>query len=172
MALHQSQEAADTLERLYQAHGDTMYRYLLGMLGRREDAEDAAQTVWLNLARRLDATQSIGHWAGYLWTSARNEARSVYRRRRRRWQTRSDTIGLEILPAQVNPDLSPELRLAVEQALVHLSWRQREAIVLVAFEGLTLEAAGRRLGIGKAAVARRYGAAVRHMRTLLEGNTP
>ncbi len=44
-------QTLNVLEGLYDAHGEAVYRYALGMLGRREDAEDAVQSIWLKLAK-------------------------------------------------------------------------------------------------------------------------
>ncbi len=77
------------LEALYDQQGEAVYRYLLGTLGRREDAEDAMQTIWYQLARRSTRLLRVEDLPAYLWTAARNQARSIFRSRGRSRWTRS-----------------------------------------------------------------------------------
>ena len=63
-------EAVPGTAALYEKHGIALYRYLLGMLGRPEDAEDVLQTVWTRLVDRIERVRDP---AAYLWRMARNE---------------------------------------------------------------------------------------------------
>lgn len=149
---------------LYEEHGGRLYRYLLGMLGRPEDAEDVLQTVWSKLVGRLDRVRDP---VAYLWRAARNEAlrwRSG-RRRRKRHEVADEELAL--FPDSVNPEASRDERLAITVALRGLPFEQREAVVLLAFEGLTAREAAVRLRTSENTVASRYRLAVAKLKRKL-----
>ena len=154
----------DALARLYDEHGAPVYRYLLAMLGRREDAEDVMQTVWMNLCRRLpeDADSSA-----YLWRAARNEARRHFARRRRHARRTAGEGALEMLPDEINPHVVNGQRVALVAALEKLPFQQREAVVLMAFEGLTAREAAERMGASENTAASRYRLAVAKLKRRL-----
>ena len=143
----------DPLARLYDEHAAPVYRYLLAMLGRREDAEDVLQTVWMNLCRRMPADADAN---AYLWRTARNEARRHFTRGRRRARHETGEAALEMLPAEINPHVVNGQRVALVAALGKLPFKQREAVVLMAFEGLTAREAAQRMGASENTAASRY----------------
>lgn len=158
----------DLLARLYDEHGAPVYRYLLAMLGRREDAEDAMQTVWMNLCRRLPDADDP---SAYLWRTARNEAWRHAGRSRRRSGHEAEEAALEMLPEQINPHVANGERAALVAALDRLPLKQREAVVLMAFEGLTAREAAERTGASENTAASRYRLAVAKLRRLLNRST-
>ena len=72
-----------------------------------------------------------------------------------------------MLPDQYNPEVSRPERLALAAALDRLPLEQREAIVLMAFEGLSAREAGERLAIPTDTVASRYRLALTKLRNIL-----
>ena len=163
--------AFDTLEALYDQHAEAIYRFVLGMLGRCEDAEDAVQTIWLDLARAgLDRVRDP---RAYLWTAARNRVRTTGRRRalslkRLVFLEDEAPAETEMLPATENPDFPAERRRDVQRAILKLPTRLREMVVLVGFEGFTLHEASERLEIPAGTAASRYRRAVEKLRALLK----
>ncbi len=154
------------LEALYDTQGEAVYRYLLGMLGCREDAEDAVQTVWLKLARaRLDRIRDL---PAYLWTAARHHAATVGRRRSLSRRRVAELTQPEMLPTAENPGRRPDELRDIEHAVLRLSPKHREMVVLVGLEGLTLKEAGERLGIPAGTAASRYRTAVSRLRSRLK----
>lgn len=156
------------LARLYDLHAPELYRYLIAMVGRREDAEDALQNIWLKTHRRL---AKIRQPRRYLWRAARNEARRILERRSRR-QARQTPLSdseasLELFPDGANPEVSAAERLAVAAALARLAFEQREAVVLMAFEGLSARESGERLGIPTDTAASRWRLALAKLRRWL-----
>ena len=158
------------LEGLYDTHGEAVYRYLLGMLGRREDAEDAVQSIWLKLARtRLDRIRDLD---AYLWTAVRNLVASACRRQML-WRPRIvDLEEPEMLPMSENPGVPRDRLREVEHALLRLPARQRQVVVLVGLLGFSLKEASERLGIPAGTAASRYRLAVTKLRRRLSpGNS-
>ena len=127
-----------TLEALYDEHAGDLYRWMLGMLGRREEAEDAVQAVYLKLARQADRLTEVRDLPAYLWTAARHHVRSVLRRRalERLWTPALDDETVDLLPTAKNA-------------------------------GCTVDEAGRRLGIPRGTAASRYSAALDRLRHLM-----
>jgi len=155
------------LEVLYDEQGEAVYRYLLGTLGRREDAEDALQAVWLELARRAASSWRPRDPAAYLWSAARNRARSEFRARARRRSRAGGVQDPDLLPAAANPGVAPDKLNDLRAALAGLPFRQRELAVLVGIEALTLREAAERLGIPRGTAASRYRTALAKMRAML-----
>lgn len=156
----------EALEDLYDRHAEAIYRYVLGMLGRREDAEDAVQTIWLKLAQARLGT--VCNPQAYLWTAARHHVHTVGRRRALGWGRIAEPAEAEMLPAADNPGLPPERRRDVECAVLRLPTRLREVVLLVGFEGFTLQEASERLKIPAGTAASRYRRAVEKLRALLQ----
>lgn len=156
------------LSTLYDQHGAQLYRYLFGVLGRREDAEDALQTVFLNVGHHLERLRDP---SAYLWRAARNEVRQRHRKVARRRRREAGSEGLEMMPDSLNREVSRLQRLALAQALETLPLKQREAAVLLGFEGRSARQAGELLGVSTNTMASRYRLALDKLRKIL-GRTP
>ncbi len=158
-------DSLNALEGLYDAHGEAVYRYVLGMLGRREDAEDAVQSIWLKLARaRLDRAADL---EAYLWTAVRNLVATAGRRRALGLQRIADWTEPEMLPAAENPEVPRDRLRDVERALLRLPAKQRQVVVLVGLQGFTLKEASERLGIPAGTAASRFRNGVAKLRQRL-----
>ncbi len=156
------------LEGLYDAQGEAVYHYVLGMLGRREDAEDAVQSIWLKLSKaRLDR---IANLEAYLWTAVRNLVATTGRRRSlglQRIAARDDRWEPEMLPVEENPEVPRDQLRDVERALLRLPAKQRQVVVLVGLQGFTLKEASERLGIPAGTAASRFRNGVAKLRKRL-----
>jgi RNA polymerase sigma-70 factor, ECF subfamily len=70
-------------EELYREHGEFIYRTAYGVTGKREDAEDVLQTVFLRLLRRELPQGAADNLRGYLYRAAVNLSLDALRLRRR-----------------------------------------------------------------------------------------
>ncbi len=165
MGPNRTSQTLAAFETLYDDCGEAIYRYVLGMLGRRQDAEDAAQTIWLKLAQ----TQlgEIRDLRAYLWTAARRHVATLWRRRRRERRRFADSEEPEMLAAEENPDVHPEELRDMECAILTLAPKFREMVVLVGLQGFTLKEASASLGIPAGTAASRYRAALAKLRRRL-----
>src|SRR3972149_7879272 len=68
---------------LYDQYGVRMYRMALGILGRREDAEDVVQEVFTALVRSHKALAEVNDLAAYLFSALRRAAGRCAQRQRR-----------------------------------------------------------------------------------------
>lgn len=134
-------EAFDQLMRL---HEKQVFGTAFRLLGKVEDAQDAAQEAFLRLYKSLNRLPDVQAVKSWLYRVTVNVCNDMLRQRRRRaWEPLSATD-----PASNQPD--PELAWAhqergqlVEMALKTLPQKEREAVVLRDMQGLsTREVAG------------------------------
>jgi len=139
-------------------HSRFVWRTLIRFGVRHADAEDAAQEVYLVLARRLSEVE-VSSEKGFLFKTAVGVA-STRRRSERRRAERFDA-GLDDTPMA---DPGPEqlvsrlhLRRLLQRALDELGREQREIFVLVELEGMTAPEVSRLLDLPLGTVASRLG---------------
>lgn len=65
---------------VYDRHVDTVYRVCYSMMGNKQDAEDAAQTVFVKLMENDRPFTSIEHEKAWLILTARNHCRDLHRK--------------------------------------------------------------------------------------------
>jgi len=176
---------------LYQAKGDEkafgtlvrrceamVFSYALRTLGSREDAEDAAQDVFMRLHSARSHYRSGAPFMPWLMTITVNICRDRLRRSRSR--RAADTISLEQMPETTeqldctNPVAPLELiesREAVDRAIQSLPLHYREALVLRYTHSLSVPEVARILGISTgAAQTRLYRSRLLLRKLLREGD--
>ena len=139
-------------ELLYRRHGATVFRFAWHLLGRREDAEDAAQATFLAVHGSLTHGTAVLEPRAWVLRIARNECMGRLRTRARQ-PTLAALDAIE-LPAAGGVERSAELRDEIRVArstLGGLPAEEREAFVLR--EWLGLEAREAALALGLSAVA-------------------
>lgn len=142
---------------MYADEALTAHRYLLGVLGSNEQAEDALQEVFAKLVARRDSPRDP---AAYFWQAVRNEARSWLRWRSRwRWEPE------DVFPPASNPAWPIEDLLAVAAALRSLPRVQREVVILMTMQGFTAREAATRLGISPNTASSRLRLAMAKLRS-------
>jgi RNA polymerase sigma factor (sigma-70 family) len=119
-------------------HGAMVYGVCLRILGRCQDAEDAFQVVFLQLARNADRL-SDGDLGGWLHTAARRVSLTSIRDRRRcRWTVWKKEPGIAVKATE-------EVDVDLDAALATLSEQERTAIILCHLEGLSRSEAAKAL---------------------------
>ena len=139
-------------EALYQQHSRSVFRYCLSRLGRREDAEDAAQITFLHAVRGLRRGVVPAIEAAWLLGIARNVCRSRWEAagRRNRIEWPCDPVDLE--RAGAAPFADADDLLGLEDALARMPEQQRNAVLLRDWRGLSYEEVAEHLGVSVAAV--------------------
>jgi RNA polymerase sigma-70 factor (ECF subfamily) len=134
------------LEAVYREHFDFVYRMAVRLGGPSVDAEDAAQEVFLVVARKLhtfDGTSLVTTW---LYGITLNVVRSLRRRvRLRRFFERDEPKADVPLQSVDRAEVMEAQRIAYE-ILDKMAPKKREAFVLAEFEGLSCEEIGRMVG--------------------------
>ena len=129
-----------------EAHQDRAVRIAWRLVGGdAAAAEDVAQEAFLRAHRSLDRFREDGSMPAWFFGILVNEARRWRRWRavRLRWNALWDDGIADPAPA---PDGDPALRRRIAAAVDALPAGQREAFVLVHFEGFSVDDAARVLG--------------------------
>jgi len=128
--------------RVHATFGPRLYNFLARMTGNKERAEDLYQETWIKLAlhaSRLDPDTDLGGW---LYTVARNLARSERRSEKARPATVADARPEHALDHRASPydwASANQTEALVERALADLPGPMREVLLLVVIDGLELD---------------------------------
>ena len=167
MGLAQSGDAA-AYEKLLHELLPGLRRFVRRRLGDPSAAEDVVQNVLLAIHRARHTYRPERPFAPWLYAVARNAVTDHLRARGRRLDRE---IGLE--PERM-PEPAPETRdeagltPELEAALAALPPAQREAVVLIQLEGLSVAEAADRVGISRTALKVRAHRGYRALRARLE----
>lgn len=137
-------------EDLIKQHERFVFGIAWRVLGNVQDAQDAAQEVFLRLHRYLNSLDEERKIAPWLYQLTINVCRDIRRRARRRCVVPLEELwsetGFEGAVTTADPEViltESEKRRILEQGLLRLAEREREAIVLRDVQGLpTAEVAG------------------------------
>ena len=145
--------AAERTADLYARHGQRVYSFCRSRLRNPEEAQDAAQTAFLYALGSLRRGVVPRNELAWLLTIADNVCRSSRRTLGRRLAhvTNADVDELEAAAPSLNAETREEiaqLRAALEQ----LPDRQRQAILLREWQGLSYADIAEQLGLSLAAV--------------------
>lgn len=141
-------------EQLVIRHERLVFLTALRLLGRQEDAQDAAQEVLLRLYRHLGRFDEVRSFRPWLYRMTVNVCRDAHRRRRH-----VTTLSLEEAPPIADRLPGPEQIFAVDEqrrlvreGLRTLAEKERAALVLRDIEGLSTREVARILGSAEVTV--------------------
>ena len=155
----QRQLVAETYDRF----GAEVFRYLAMVLGRRDDAENVLQEVFLRLfdvARRDPAALEV---RAYVLRVARNEAYRALFQRRGRCPTGGDGF-LVVCDPRAGSEAE---RVALADALAQLPEEQREVVQLKVYMNMTFDEIADFTKVSPNTAASRYRYAVEKLRRVL-----
>jgi RNA polymerase sigma-70 factor, ECF subfamily len=150
---------------LYDRFAQRLYRAAVGMLGRREDAEDVVQEVFaavFQARRQLAGSQDL---TAYLFTALRRAAARCAERRARQPALNETVVDAAAAPEQDEASNPHGDRL--QRALLALPAEQREAIALKIDGGLTFAEIAQVLGVSINTAVSRYRYALDKLRASL-----
>jgi RNA polymerase sigma factor (sigma-70 family) len=141
---------AEAARALYERYSRQVFGFCLQRLGNREEAEDATQTTFLNAFRGLKRGVAPEFEAAWLLKIAHNvcltRRRSAFRRRRVEMPGDLESLHLATQPAEID-----EL-IRLPEALRGMPGRQRQALFLREWQGLSYKEIARELGLSQPAV--------------------
>lgn len=137
---------------LYELYGRQVFSFCLHRLGSREEAEDAAQTTFLNAFRGLARGVEPQLERAWLFKIAERvcltRVRSAFRRRR--VESPSDLASLE--ERVPSPEREADELIPLTRALASMPSQQRHALLLREWRGLSYAEIACRLGLSQSAV--------------------
>jgi RNA polymerase sigma factor (sigma-70 family) len=152
MAAIEPQLASEpVISRLYGRYYERVLSFCLWRLRNREDAEDAAQTTFLDAHRALGRGTVPASEAAWLLGIAQNVCRLRWRSERR--HPPITACEPETLAEIAAPHTDPELWTQLQEALHRLPEQQRRALLLREFGDLSYVDIAERLETTEAAVA-------------------
>jgi RNA polymerase sigma-70 factor, ECF subfamily len=151
---------------LVDRHLSGIHAFLARLMGNRAEAEEVAQETFLRLWNKAGSFVPRAKPSTWLYRVAHNLAVDRLRRRR---EMASDALADE-LPAsgrQSQQLEQKELALAVQEALAELPERQRAAIELVHYQGMSTAEAAEVMDVGERALESLLARARRKLRETL-----
>ncbi|MEO8291595.1 MAG: SigE family RNA polymerase sigma factor [Actinomycetota bacterium] len=155
-----------TFDDLFGEYYEPVLRALYLLTRDAHEAEDLAQEAFVIIYEQWNRLSTSGNPAGYVYRTAVNVHRSRLRRIRVAVRRFASTRAIEV------PDdfEAIEARDELRRALGQLSRKEREALVLVVWVGMSEEEAGKTLGTSSGSIRTRISRAKDHLReTLKEG---
>jgi RNA polymerase sigma-70 factor (ECF subfamily) len=144
-------------EELFRRHHRAVYRTIVGITGRPEDAEDAVQSAFVKAFQNLRQFQGAARFATWLTRIAINEALGRIREsgRLQPLESAADRDEDDIMPRNLRAwDDDPELlrsraqtRELVEREILRLPPKYRLAVMLRDIQQLSAEEAAQVLGL-------------------------
>jgi RNA polymerase sigma factor (sigma-70 family) len=156
----------DAFAELVRRHLDLVYSAALRQVnGDVHLAQDVAQTVFSDLARKAAAVSSRPALTGWLYTSTHFAANKAVRteQRRRTYEQEADSMR-ELLPDSESELDWIRLRPVLDAVMHDLNEADREAILLRFFENRRLAEIGERFGLSEDAARKRVDRALDKLR--------
>jgi RNA polymerase sigma factor (sigma-70 family) len=153
-------------ERLYQANVGDVYRYALAITGNQSDAEDVAQTTFMNAYRAFERGERPVRERNWLIAITHNVCRQRFRQAARRPTevVFNDEVAESLVPTDDAPTAAD-----IQRALGHLELSHREALVMRELQGRTYAEIAEVMGLSVGAVETLLFRARRALREQLEG---
>jgi RNA polymerase sigma-70 factor, ECF subfamily len=158
-------------ERIVQTYQDRIYNLCRYLLGNSQDAEDAAQDVFLKAYRKLEDFRPESSLYTWLYRIGVNTCLD-YKRKWRPEPLKNETLAEELPSEDPNPERryqSMEIDRAIRSALDRLSTNFRAVIVLKEIEGLAYEEIAEVLNISVGTVKSRISRTREELRRILRG---
>src|ERR1035437_7108063 len=160
--------AEDAFAELVKRHVNLVYAAALRQVNGDEHlAQDVAQTVFTDLARKADALARRESLTGWLYTSAHFAAAKIVRGENRRREREEKFMREPIHETAPEADWE-NIRPALDDAMHALKETDREAILLRYFENRPFAEVGAKLGLNENAARMRVERALENMRTILD----
>lgn len=166
LLLRTGQGDRDAFARLYSLTRDGVYALALSLLHDAHEAQDIAQDTFVKVWESAPAYRPQGSPMAWLLTVARNLARTRLRQGGR--QVGLDEEAWNAIPAAA-PDVSPEDRQLLQEALARLSPEERQIILLHAAAGLKHRETAQLLELPLSTVLSKYHRGLKKLKALMKG---
>lgn len=157
------------MDELVRRHHATAFRVALGILRDEDAAADATQDAFIKAVRGLQGFRGDSSFRTWLLTITANEARGLLRKRGRRRETELEVAG-PLAASQQMPDEALQQAQETERVkalLEELPEKQRQAVTLRIFEGLSFKEVGALIGSSEGAARVNYHHGIRRIKEML-----
>jgi RNA polymerase sigma-70 factor (ECF subfamily) len=168
---------ADAFEDLYRMYTSDILYHCRGMLNNKSDVEDAAQEVVLRLFRSIRNLKSPYAFYAYLYRTVRNTCSTFNTKDKSAMQTDIDDLEIELqpiaeerseAPQDAIEDLSEQEEIA--RFIATLPEKQRTAIYLHYYKGMSYKEVGKIMNITVATVGTNIMRGKSKLKKMLEKN--
>ena len=166
LLLRTGQGDRDAFAQLYSLTRDGVYALALSLLHDAHEAQDIAQDTFVKVWESAPAYRPQGSPMAWLLTVARNLARTRLRQGGR--QVGLDEEAWNAIPAAA-PDVSPEDRQLLQEALARLSPEERQIVLLHAAAGLKHRETAQLLELPLSTVLSKYHRGLKKLKALMKG---
>ena len=155
-------------ENIFREYSDLVFGAAYGITGKREDAEDAVQTVFMRLLRRGLPADFHQNPRAYLYRAAINESLNTLRSRRRRPTTNLEHA--ETHASATPPNANDVEHRKLYEAMAELSPSDAEILILRYTQDCSDAEIARLLGKSRVAIAVRLHRARAQLKKLLRAS--
>lgn len=148
------------LERIVAERQDWLFRFAYMRIGRREDAEDLVQDVFLKLFKAMQRQGDIDDVERYLIRSISNACHDYFRKKRQETIPIDDALHLTMDDSdrQIHEEF-----VRVNRLLDNLPPEQAETVRLKCYDGLTFKQIGELQNIPEPTIKSRYRYAIQRL---------
>src|SRR5579862_2513743 len=152
----------EAFARIVERHTDMVYAFCFRQMRNRELAEEAAQTVFIILARKAAALKRETVLAGWLFKTARFAIANALKieARKRRIQSRAQAMAGATQSRKEPRAANDDAFALLDDALAQLPEFERNAVLLKYFEQQTHTEVGAALGVSADAAEKRISRAI------------
>ncbi|MBO5486027.1 MAG: RNA polymerase sigma factor [Eubacterium sp.] len=168
--------SSEEMENIVKEYGDDVYRFCVHLAGNREEAEDLYQDTFIKAIQLCHKLDRSGNVKSYLMGVAVNLWRNNLRKNKRRSEIIPETSfenSQWLISDRADPledYMERELKKSLNEAVNHLSERQRVVVLLHYTQNYSAKEISEILHIPRGTVLSRLAKARENIKKELEGN--
>ena len=162
-----AQDLKPEFAELVNAHAREIHAFLWRLLRDQSDSEDCLQSVFLNAFRAYGRMPVGANYRAWLYKIASNQARTLLKRRARDPIELADDLASPVPSVENQTERRQRLR-EVTRAVARLPYKQRAALMLSKYQGLSYAEIGEILGTRPEAARANAYQALRKLRGLFQ----